>query len=29
MRILSTMVFQGVPQGMIIYNPVAYAKSED
>lgn len=28
-RILSTIVFQGVPQEMFIYNPVAYAKSED
>lgn len=29
MRILSTIVFQGIPQGMIIYNPVAYGKNED
>jgi len=29
MRHLSTIVFQGVLQEMVIYNPLAYANSED
>lgn len=29
MRILSTTVFQDIPQGTTIYSPVAYAKSEN